>query len=122
MLLKRFAEQREITAIDNTKLRELLNPRHECAVLHLDYSLAHAVVEPGRATFPHRIKTSSEVYYIIRGSGIMHIDEETASVTANDCVYIPPGARQFIENTDTVPLVFLCIVSPAWKADDEELA
>jgi mannose-6-phosphate isomerase-like protein (cupin superfamily) len=51
----------------------------------------------------------------------MHIGEARATVTAGQIIYIPPGARQFIRNTGTGDLIFLCIVSPKWQADDEKL-
>ena len=52
----------------------------------------------------------------------MHIDGEVAPVCPGQVVYIPPGARQFIRNIGQKDLVFLCIVTPPWKEDDEELA
>lgn len=122
MLVKRLSECAEITAIDETRLRELLNPLREKGYLKIGYSLAHAIIRGRTASLPHRIKTSSEVYYVLKGRGTMHINEETADVTAGDAVYIPPGSVQYIENTGTGDLVFLCIVDPSWRAEDEESA
>jgi mannose-6-phosphate isomerase-like protein (cupin superfamily) len=51
----------------------------------------------------------------------MHIDNEHAPVREGQIVLIPPGSRQFISNTGTVDLVFLCIVAPEWQKDDEIL-
>ncbi|MDA8099787.1 MAG: cupin domain-containing protein [Nitrospiraceae bacterium] len=106
----------EFTAGDNCRLRELLHP--DKTALELRYSLAHAVVAPGQTTWPHALRTS-EVYYILRGEGQMHIDGETAPVRPGDAVYIPPQAKQQITNTGTADLVFLCIVDPAWRKEDE---
>ena len=39
----------------------------------------------------------------------------------NDSAYVPPNSKQFIENSGSVKLRFLCIVEPAWKADDDEI-
>lgn len=103
---------------DNSILRELLNPLKD--PLSLRYSLAHARVRPGFATKLHKIK-NSEVYYIIDGQGEMHIDDEKKKVSAGHAVYIPPGAVQHIRNTGRTDLVFICIVDPAWKADDEDV-
>ena len=44
---------------------------------------------------------------------------ETADVSAGQAVYIPPRAVQFIENTGSGHLVFLCLVDPAWRPEDE---
>ena len=108
----------EFIAGDATRLRELLHP--DKADLQIRYSLAHAVVEPGRTSLRHRLATS-EVYYILQGTGTMHIDAKTAQVGQGQAVYIPPHCMQHIENTGAVDLVFLCIVDPAWRQQDEEV-
>jgi mannose-6-phosphate isomerase-like protein (cupin superfamily) len=36
-------------------------------------------------------------------------------------IYIPPNSIQRIKNTGMNDLIFLCIVDPAWKSEDEEL-
>jgi mannose-6-phosphate isomerase-like protein (cupin superfamily) len=119
--VKRFDDCEEIIAIDNTILREILNPRHDRADLHLEYSIAHAIVRSGDSSSPHVLRTSSEVYYILEGTGVMHVDEESVEVGPLDTVYVPPSARQYIENIGDEDLTFLCIVYPPWRADDEEL-
>jgi len=119
MLFVRDPEDcREFIAGDQTFLRELLHP--DKADLRLRYSLAHATVQPGQTSSPHRLKTS-EVYYLLEGEGIMHIGNETARVRAGQAIYIPPHATQYIENTGPLPLKFLCIVDPAWRREDEEV-
>jgi len=120
MYVKDRKDCREITAIDQTRLRELFNPRLEPRV-GVRCSLAEARVEPGQATLPHSLK-STEAYYLLEGSGEMRIDEERRPVTAGHVVFIPPGSVQSIANTGRGELVFLCIVDPAWRAEDEELA
>jgi mannose-6-phosphate isomerase-like protein (cupin superfamily) len=118
MYIKDLKQCEEFTAGDNTVLRELLHPAK--ADLKLHYSLAHAVVRPGKASRPHRLKTS-EVYYIMEGEGVMHIDDESAPVRQGHAVYIPPNAKQYILNTGSSALKFLCIVDPAWRKEDEDV-
>ena len=118
MFLKRLKNCREFVAGDGSILRELLHP--EKADLQIRYSLAYAKVARGQETFPHKLK-SSEVYYITAGQGLMHIDEEFFEVGPESAIYIPPGARQYIENTGDSDLEFLCIVDPAWREEDEEI-
>ena len=103
---------------DETLLREVLHPDRDAAAL--PYSLAQASVGPGRRSLAHRLR-SSEVYYILQGSGRMHIDGESGDVRAGHVVYVPPGATQFLENVGDEELAFLCIVHPAWRAEDEEI-
>jgi mannose-6-phosphate isomerase-like protein (cupin superfamily) len=118
MFITDLNEREEIVAGDNSILRELFNPlRDDVAV---GYSLAHAKVKPGEITYAHRLK-SSEVYYILEGEGEMYIDDERKKVFAGQVIYIPPNSVQRIKNTEAHDLAFLCIVDPAWRAEDEEL-
>ena len=121
MIMKKLKDLKEIIALDDTIIREILNPKHETIPLHLGYSLAHATLPPRKTSLPHRFKTASEVYYILKGKGLMHIDDETAEVSPGDTIYIPPQAVQWIENTGSDDLEFLCIVDPAWQPNAEEL-
>ena len=118
MLIKNVEQCEEIVAGDGSILRELLHPERDPA--ELGYSLAHAKVKPGEETLDHKLK-SSEVYYIISGEGIMDIDGEQEAVAAGSTVYIPPGSVQKIRNTGDSDMIFLCIVQPAWKPEDEEI-
>ena len=90
MLIRDLKKCPAIIAGDHTVLRELLRP--DKAALKLRYSLAHATVLPGRKSVPHRLRTS-EVYYILSGKGIMHINNEQCPVRAGRAIYIPPNAR-----------------------------
>lgn len=118
MHIRELNNTEEIIAGDATVLHELFHgPKDGLA---FQYSLAHATREPGTASKPHRLKTS-EVYYILRGKGMMHINEESAAVHAGQAIDIPPGSLQWIENIGTEMLEFLCIVDPAWKQADEEI-
>ena len=64
---------------------------------------------------------SSEIYYILEGSGKLKINEDTYHLEKDDSAYIPPNSKQFIENSGLINLRFLCIVEPAWKEEDEIL-
>jgi mannose-6-phosphate isomerase-like protein (cupin superfamily) len=111
VLVKDLAKVRAFEAGDGSELRELLHPERDPAAL--GYSLAHAVVRPGRATIPHTL-SRTEVYYIVDGRGLMHAGDEVQPVRAGHAVHIPPGTTQWIENTGNVGLAFLCIVDPPW--------
>lgn len=118
MFLRHLRDCAELVAGDGSTLRELLHPAK--AALQIRYSLAHAKVAPARATKRHRLRTS-EVYYIMAGQGLMHIDGESSEVCPGCAVYVPPGCEQYIENTGKSELIFLCIVEPAWKKEDEQV-
>lgn len=116
MLVKDLLNCQEFIAGDATILKELLHPDKEN--IKLRYSLAHATLKTGKISMPHKLKTS-EVYYIIEGEGLMHIEGESSKVQAGQAIYIPPNTKQFIENIGKSDLKFLCIVDPAWKKEDE---
>ena len=118
MFIKDLKTCKEFITGDTTILRELLHP--DKADLKLRYSLAHAALKPGHASYRHKLKTS-EIYYILEGEGLMHIDNESARVLPGQVIYIPPNSMQYIKNTGRSNLKFLCIVDPAWRKEDEEV-
>ncbi len=119
LLIRKLNAGPGIIAGDHTRLRELLHPNRDYPFSGR-YSLAHAVLAPGASSLKHRL-ASDEVYYILSGQGIMHINEESAEVASGDAIDIPPGSVQWLTNAGEVDLCFLCIVDPAWRAEDERL-
>lgn len=102
---------------DLTTIKELLHPKNDN--IELNYSLAHAVLEPESASEPHILQTSSELYYILEGNGRAYLNEEAFDMKAGDFLLIPAGVKQHIQNTGTNKLSFLCVVSPPWAETDE---
>lgn len=119
MLIRKLRDCVQFAAGDNTNLRELLHPDRDYR-FHGRYSLAHAVLGPGKSSLRHRLETD-EVYYVLSGHGVVHIDDAAVDVEPGDSIDIPPGSVQWIENIGSGDLAFLCIVDPAWKAEDEEV-
>jgi mannose-6-phosphate isomerase-like protein (cupin superfamily) len=114
----RPSDRPEFLAGDHTRLREVFHPaKHQ---LKLGYSLAHGKLGPGQRSKWH-VLDASEVYVFLSGQGRLMIDEEATSVEAGTTVYVPPGGRQSLENTGTQDIEFLCLVDPAWKAEDERI-
>jgi mannose-6-phosphate isomerase-like protein (cupin superfamily) len=119
MEITRFKDSRLFTAGDGSRLREILNPKKNRR-FKIFYSMAWAIVHPDQKTVPHKLKYS-EVYFILKGKGKMHINRKKATVKARDTVYIPPRSTQHIENIGRSDLEFLCIVSPAWDPSCEKI-
>lgn len=103
------------TTKDGSSIRELLSQRNS-AIRH--QSLAEATVPPGVRTLAHYHPRSEEIYYILRGQGLMHLQQESRPVGIGDAIAIPPGLTHWIENTSTEDLVFLCCCAPAYEHDD----
>lgn len=104
---------------DHTRLREIMHPLHD--QVDIGYSLAHAKVDVGKASLPHQLK-GSETYYILDGEGEMYIDDTILKISKDDVFWVPPNASQYIKNTGTIDLVFLCIVEPYWQEEEEEIS
>lgn len=117
-MYRRLNDCEEFIAGDGSTLREILHP--DKADVQIRYSLAHARVAVGQRTKAHILK-SSEVYYVIAGQGLMHVDDQRFEVGPDCAVCIPPNSVQYIENTGECEIVFLCIVDPAWRRQDERV-
>jgi len=118
MVTKKIQDIDVIDGLEGTKIRQIFHPHNTLDGIR--YSIAHIVVEKGKKARPHKMKVS-EVYYILEGQGVMYVDDEIIPISKNQAVYVPPMSKQYVENTGTVDLEFLCIVDPAWKQEDEIL-
>ena len=116
-MLKKLDETAAFLAGDLTTIRELIHVKND--FLNLPYSMALATLSEGKSSLPHRLVSSSEVYFILGGIGKMYLEDETFHVETGDTVFIPANALQWISNTGTELLRFLCIVSPPWNEEDE---
>ena len=116
MLIKNQKNSIKFTGNEGAVIYELLNPTNVKSVIR--YSLAHVSLSRGKSTASHIMKTS-EAYYILKGSGVIHIDNKSENVKVGDVIFVKPGSKQHVENTGSKKLEFLCIVDPAWKKNDE---
>jgi len=103
-------EHREYFFEEGCHILELLNT-DECK----DLSIARARVAPGEQTKVHRLNDTTEVYHIISGRGIVHIDGDTAEVSEGDSVIIRPNMDQAITNVGDQDLIFYCICTPRFE-------
>ena len=84
-----------------------------------DVSIARARLEPGMETENHLLRTTKERYLVHSGCGEVCIGEmPPRTVVGGDVVFIPPGVSQSVRNTGSVDLVFYCICTPRFDADD----
>jgi len=118
MSLRKNSEIDSIQGNEGTRIKQYFHPHN--TLNQINYSLAQFTLEPGKKSKLHKIR-SSEIYYILEGNGNLIVDEDTYHLEQDDSVYVPPNSKQFIENTGKNNFRFLCIVEPAWKADDELL-
>ncbi len=118
MSLKKNSEIQPIQGSEGTTVKQYFHPHN--TLNGINYSIAHFSLEAGKRTNLHKLK-SSEVYYILEGKGELKVDQDIIYLEKDDSAYVPPNSEQLIKNTGSENLRFLCIVDPAWKADDETI-
>lgn len=119
MVKKQIQDIPAFVAGDETILKEVLHPKNE--EIDLPYSLAHAVIPVGGKSLPHRLQKSEEVYTILKGKGMVHLEQDSFEIQEGSVFMIPKNALQSVENTGLVNLEFYCIVSPPWAEVEEEI-
>jgi mannose-6-phosphate isomerase-like protein (cupin superfamily) len=77
---------------------------------HIDYRIS--MYQPMAYVEVHRHKRQEQVYHVIGGEGLMHIDGKEHVVRKHDVIFLPPGVDHAISNTGLADLVFLVVTSP----------
>ncbi len=91
------------------QIRELLLPENST---FKNIGIITSTIEPGLKTDSHRHLVCEEAYYVLKGSGIIVIDEKKYPVKTGDLIEIPVGAYHLIENDGNEVLKLLVINSP----------
>jgi mannose-6-phosphate isomerase-like protein (cupin superfamily) len=84
-------------------------------------SLAEATLPAGARTERHRHRRTEELYYVLRGRGVMTVGPESRAVGPGDGILIPAGAPHTIRNAGRGALVFLCCCAPPYSHQDTVL-
>lgn len=81
-------------------------------------SIAKAIVKPGMMTENHWLSDTDEWYYILEGIGEMYLNgQNIGELKRGEIVHIPQNTPQYIKNTGTQDLIFLCFCTPAFKIE-----
>lgn len=81
-------------------------------------SIARARVAPGVTTRWHRLRGTTERYFILEGNGLVEVGAlSPQEVGVGDTVLIPPYCRQRITNPTRGDLLFLAICTPPFRPD-----
>lgn len=120
MTTKNMYAEKHFTVCDLCSLAEVLHPDRE-ELPYDSYSLSHAVLAAGGETLSHRLRSSSETYVILGGIGRLFIGGETVELKRGVCAVVPPAVLQHVKNDGETELEFLCLVTPPWRAEDEEI-
>jgi len=79
-------------------------------MLHAEWdSFEHNRLEVGGAVGEHVHSRTEEIYYIVAGRGLMHLNEITQEVGPGDLIMTPLNGRHSIENIGTTDLEFIVV-------------
>ena len=67
---------------------------------------AHAELKPGKVIEEH-IDPYEEIYYIVKGSGLMKVGDEEQQVYAGDATWLPCGIPHRLENNTAEDCIFV---------------
>ena len=68
------------------------------------------VLDPGSSIGYHTHETSSEIIYILSGTGKVKYDDGEEPLKAGDCHYCPKGHSHSLINNSDGPLEFFAVV------------
>ncbi len=73
--------------------------------------LATATLEPGKEIESH-IDPMEEIYFVLKGNGVMRVDDDEKQVKPGDATWIPVGSAHSLLNNGCEPCVILVVASP----------
>lgn len=73
--------------------------------------------EAGSQQDLHAHDDSEQIYIVIRGRGLMIVDEDECVVDAGSAVLIPTGAKHAIRNIGSEPLEYISATAPPFPAE-----
>ena len=76
-------------------------------------TITKVTIAPGAVSPRHRHETSEQVWVALSGTGTLLLDAgKTQSIQAGDVVRFADGDVHGLENTGTLPFVYLSVTSP----------
>ncbi len=117
VLIKTLQDSHKMTAGGGFSVTELIHPRNDR--VNPGFSLAYISLSPGGKTKPHYLRTSSQVFYITRGTAILHLDGKSYRVHPGTAIYLAPGVTSWAENNGKRDFSFVCVVCPPWQGKEE---
>ena len=95
----------------------LLVSPHTCDAEYLATTMVEII--PGGQQRIHS-HVSEQIYYILEGSGLMTVADETAHVESGDCVFIPSGAPHGLKNDGETILRYFSAAAPSFSREELE--
>ena len=124
MLLRRSADVKPFVTKDESLIWEFFHPLHETsgkASKAIPFSIALAVVKPGKRTLRHIHEASAEFYYITRGVGVIQLNNQKEPIEENTLIHIPAKTKHTVTNTGKEDLLILCVCNPPYNHEDTKI-
>jgi mannose-6-phosphate isomerase len=85
----------------------------------IDHKVKRITVKPKKRLSLQSHKRRSEHWYIVKGRGVVTVDDKKVRVKAGTAADIPKGARHRAENTGTCPLIFIEVQTGNYFDEDD---
>lgn len=72
--------------------------------------ILRGLLAPGCSIGMHTHKTSSEIIFVLSGTGKMYMEDGVETLTAGDCHYCPQGSGHSFVNDSDEDLTFYAVV------------
>ncbi|MCP8313049.1 MAG: cupin domain-containing protein [archaeon] len=118
MIVRRTNDYEPFKSIDESEITEVIGM---ATTNTKEVSLALAKIKPGFKTLNH-YHNFTEIYMVVEGKGMMHLDDEIKDVSKGDNILIPPKSWHFIENRGDQSLLIWCICTPAFTNEETILS
>jgi uncharacterized protein len=105
------------TVVPGVTLQELVGQKSPLASTPR-LSVARFTLAPGHSTGTRYNHRSEEVFLIVSGKGLVHLQTDIKPVGPGSTVFIPAALPHSIESDPGNELVFLAISAPAFTAED----
>jgi mannose-6-phosphate isomerase-like protein (cupin superfamily) len=88
---------------------------------HEDLHLQRERMPPGTSERRHVHSRVRQLYYVLAGRAVVHLDDRDEELHAGDSVHVEPGVPHRIRNDADEPLEFLVVSTSAPREDRVDL-
>src|SRR6476661_2768848 len=92
---------------------------YEVLTEETSFKVKSITVNPGHRLSYQRHRRRSEHWYVVDGSGLVTLDDATRDVTAGSTVDVAVGTAHRIQNTGSVPLIFVEVQRGTYFGEDD---
>ncbi|ERT06005.1 cupin domain protein [Lyngbya aestuarii BL J] len=97
-----------ISPHDTNRLALVFDPD----VANASITVCIEIFDIGGKTPPNRHQLAVEMFFILKGEGVVSCDGKQVKIQAGNSILVPPTGTHMIENTGSTRLYALCIMVP----------